>query len=625
MAYSKTTNSSKTIKYLNRDFDDFKKSLLNLAEVYFPNTYTDFSDASPGTMFIEMASYVGDVLSFYTDAQIQEVFLQYAQEKENLYALAYNLGYRPVVTNPSSVELDVYQELPANASYEPDWDYALRIEKNSSFLPNNNSGISFLTQNTLDFSFSSSLDPTEVTVLTIINNKPDTYLLKKKVKAISATIKTQTFNIGAAERFRTLNIGDSNIIGIQSIVDSEGNTWSEVPYLAQETIFEEVPNVEANDPTLKQYNSQTPFLLKTKKVPKRFVTRFKSDNNLQIQFGAGATSGDNEEIIPNPDNIGLGIRDGRSLLDFSFDPSNFLYSKAYGEVPSDTTLTVTYLVGGGVNSNFPANSINRVGSLVVSPTAPGLNSGIYSSTISTVRANNPKPALGGGPGDSASDIRLNAVANFSSQQRTVTKDDYIFRVLAMPSQFGKVAKAYILQDNQISLETSKRIANPNALNLYTLGYDINGYLTTLSLATKTNLATYLDQYRLMTDSINIKDAYVINIDIEYDITVNPKVNNESVLLACNNALRRFFNTSGWQINQPIILGDINGLLYNIDGVQNVNSININNKVGESSGYSKYKYDINLATKDGVIYPSQDPSIFELKYPTRDIKGRVKSL
>jgi hypothetical protein len=625
MAYSRTSNSSKTINYLNRDFDDFKKSLLNLAEVYFPDTYTDFSEASPGTMFIEMASYVGDVLSFYTDAQIQEVFLQYAQERENLFALAYNLGYRPVVTNPSSVILDIYQELPVNASYEPDWNYALKIAKNSVFLPNNNSGISFLTQDAVNFGFSSSFDPTEVTVLTVVNNKPDSYLLKKQVKAISATIKTKTYSIGAAEKFKTLTLEDSNIIGIQSIIDSDGNLWNEVPYLAQETIFEEVPNTGANDPTLNQYNSQTPYLLKTKKVPKRFITRFKSDRSLLIQFGSGISSGDDEDILPDPNNVGLGIRDGRTLLDFSFDPSNFLYSKAYGEVPSDTTLTVTYLVGGGVNSNFPANSINRVGTLLTSPTSPGLNSGQYNEVISSVRCNNPQPALGGGPGDTATDIRLNAVANFNSQQRTVTKEDYIFRTLAMPNQFGKVAKTYIIQDNQISLETNKRIANPNALNLYTLGYDINQKLATLSLATKTNLATYLDQYRLMTDSINIKDAYVINIGIEFDITVNPNFSNESVLLACNNALQRFFNVIRWQINQPIILGDINGLLYNIDGVQNVNSINIVNKVGESNGYSKYKYDIELATKDGVIYPSQDPSIFELKYPTRDIKGRVKTI
>lgn len=625
MSYSKTSNSSKTINYLNKDFDDFKKSLLNLAEVYFPDTYTDFSEASPGTMFIEMASYIGDVLSFYTDAQIQEVFLQYAQERENLFALAYNLGYRPVVTNPSSVILDIYQDLPVNASYEPDWDYAVKIAKNSVFLPNNNSGVSFLIQDSVNFGFSSSFDPTEVTVLTILNNKPASYLLKKQVKAISATIKTQTYSIGAAEKFKTLILEDSNIIGIQSIIDSDGNVWNEVPYLAQETIFEEVPNLASNDPVLSQYNSQTPYLLKTKKVPKRFITRFKSDRSLMIQFGSGISSGDDEEILPYPDNVGLGIKDGRSLLDFSFDPSNFLYSKAYGEVPSNTTLTVTYLVGGGVNSNFPANSINRVGTLITSPTVPGLNSGLYSEVINSIRCNNPQPALGGGPGDTATDIRLNAAANFNSQQRTVTREDYIFRTLSLPNQFGKVAKAFIIQDNQISLETNKRIANPNALNLYTLGYDINQNLTTLSLATKTNLATYLDQYRLMTDSINIKDAYVINIDIEYDITVNPKNSNESVLLACNTALQRFFNIGRWQINQPIVLGDINGLLYNIDGVQNVNSIVINNKVGESSGYSKYRYDIELATKDGVIYPSQDPSIFELKYPTRDIKGRVKTI
>lgn len=625
MSYSKTNNSSKTIKYLNRDFDDFKQSLLNLASIYFPDTYSDFSEASPGTMFIEMASYIGDVLSFYTDAQIQENFLQYAQEKENLFSLAYNLGYKPIVTNPSSTTLEVFQELPSTATYEPDWDYALRLGKYSTFLPNDNSNTSFSIQSAVDFSFSSSFDPTEVTILTTLSGNPNTYLLKKRVKAISGELKTKSFDIGAPEQFRELILDDANIIGIESITDSEGNDWTEVPYLAQETIFEEVPNNEAYDPKLKQYNSQTPYLLRTKKVPKRFITRFKSDRTLSIQFGAGISSGDDFNILPNPDNIGLGIKDGRSLLDFAFDPSNFLYSKAYGEVPSGTTLNVVYMVGGGVKSNYNANTINRTGTLYVSPNSPNLSSTLYIEARDSISCNNPEPALGGGPGDSASDIRLNAVANFNAQQRVVTKEDYLFRSLAMPSQFGKVAKAYILQDSQISLETNKRLANPNALNLYTLGYDINGNLSTLGKATKENLAVYLDQYRLMTDSINIKDAYVINIDMEYDIVVNPKYNNERVLLNCTRELKRFFNINNWQINQPIIMGDINSLLYNVDGVINVNNIKITNKVGETSGYSKYRYNMDLATQDGVIYPSQDPCIFELKYPDRDIRGRVKTI
>jgi len=622
MAYSSATSDNKTINYLNKDFSDFKGALINLAEIYYPDTVNDFSEGSPGTMFIEMASYIGDVLSFYTDAQVQETFLQYAQERENLYALAYTLGYVPTISNPASVELEIFQQIPADSSGNPDYSYALRVLKNSSFKPNTNSGVSYLIQNDVNFAFSSSFDTTEQTIYSVTGTQPDFFLLKKKVKAISAEIKTTTFAVGAAERFKTLSLDDSKIIGIQSITDSDGNEYKEVPYLAQETIFEEVPNVEANDPTLKQYQNQVPYLLRTKKVAKRFVTRFKSNQKLEIQFGAGATSGDDTTIIPNPDNIGLGIKDGRSLLDKAYDPSNFLFTKAYGEVPSNTTLTVKYLVGGGINSNANANIINRIGTITTKPTKGGLNSSVLNTAVDSIACNNPKPAMGGGNGDSAQDIRLNAIANFSAQKRTVTKEDYIFRTLAMPPQFGKVAKAYIAQDTQISLDTNKRISNPNALNLYTLGYNYNKKLTTLSYAAKLNLATYLEQYRMLTDSINIKEASVINFKVEFDITVKGGYSNDRVLLSCINSLRAFFRIDNWQINEPINIGNITGRLYNINGVQTVNNLTFTNLFGENSGYSKFKYSFDTATRNNTIYPSLDPSIFELKYPDTDIIGRV---
>ena len=622
MAYSSATSDNKTINYLNKDFSDFKGALINLAEIYYPDTVNDFSEGSPGTMFIEMASYIGDVLSFYTDAQVQETFLQYAQERENLYALAYTLGYIPAITNPSSVELEIFQQIPANSSGEPDYDYALRIRKNSSFLPNNNSGTSYIIQNDVNFAFSSSFDTTEQTVYSVSGTQPNYFLLKKKVKATSAEIKTTTFSIGAAKKFQTLILNDSKIIRIQSIIDSDGNEWTEVPYLAQETIFEEVPNTEVNDPTLKQYQNQVPFLLRTKKATKRFVTRFKSNQKMEIQFGAGATSGDDTTIIPNPDNIGLGINDGRSLLDMAYDPSNFLFTKAYGEVPSNTTLTVTYLVGGGTNSNANANIINRLGSLTVLPTKGGTNSTVFNTAVSSIACNNPKPAIGGGPGDSAQDIKLNAIANFSAQKRTVTKEDYIFRALAMPPQFGKVAKAYVVQDTQISLDTNKRISNPNALNLYTLGYDYNKKLTPLSYAAKVNLANYLEQYRMLTDAINIKEASIINFKVEFDISVKSGYSNDRTLLTAINQLKSFFNINNWQINEPINAGDITGLLYNINGVQTVNNLTFTNLFGENVGYSKFKYNFEAAFRNNIIYPSLDPSIFELKYPNTDIIGRV---
>jgi len=633
MAYSKVSNKTqdKDVKYLNKDFNSYKNQLMEFAEVYFPDNFNDFSEGNPGMMFLEMAAYVGDVLSFYTDTQLRETFLSLAQEKENLYNMAYAMGYKPRVTAASNVNLEIFQLIPSKeigpSNYIPDFDYALKISPNSVF--NSTEGPKFYLSNQVNFNVSSSndgtgLDPTNVSIYSYdSNNNPAYYLLKKSAKAISGETKSQTFTIGSAEKFKTLELFDNNIISIESVVDSEGNNWSEVPYLAQDTIFEEIENTGANDPVLKQYNNQTPFLLKLKKSTRRFITRFKTNNQLEIQFGAGTSDKADEEIIPNPDNIGLGINDGRSALDKAYDPSNFLFTKTYGQAPANTTLTITYVVGGGLESNVQSNTINEIDTLI-SVNKPNLNNGLLNYVKSSVTSNNPEPATGGGAGDSIEDIRLNAMANFSAQQRTVTKDDYIIRTLSLPSKFGRIAKAYITQDDQTSILSteSNNIPNPLALNLYTLGYNQNKHLSTLNTATKTNLATYLEQYRMLTDAINIKDAFVINFKLDFEITAFKNYNNENVILDCISELKDYFLIDKWQVNQPIIISEISNLLAGITGVQTVEKVTLENKNGLSLGYSQYKYDFVGATRKGVIYPSMDPSIFELKYPNQDINGRV---
>ncbi len=627
MAYNKVLNTpkEKEIKYLNKDFNSFKDNLIEFTQTYFPENFNDFSEGNPGMMFLEMASYVGDVLSFYTDNQIQETFLSTAQDKENLYNMAYAMGYTPKTTSAASVNLDISQLVPSkliNGSYEPDYDYSLVIRANSTF--NSSEGSSFYIDQDVDFTYSSSLSNMDVSIFQYDTlNNPEYYLLKKTVSSISAESKTQTFAIGEPERFKTLTLFDTNIISIESITDSDGNIYYEVPYLAQDTIFEQITNIGANDPTLQQYNNETPYLIKLKKVPRRFISRVKPNNQIEIQFGAGISDKADEQIIPNPDNIGLGIKDGRSKLDKAYDPSNFLYTKAYGQVPSNTTLTVTYLVGGGLSSNVNSNTIIEQGTLFIT-NKPNLNSGMLNFVKSSVTSTNIEAAKGGGAGDSIEDVRQNAIAAFSTQNRTVTKEDYIIRTLSMPPQFGSVAKAYITQDDQMSpLSTEpNRIPNPLALNLYTLGYNQDKKLTTLNTATKTNLATYLEQHRILTDAINIKDAFIINIALDFEITTFKNYNNERVLLQCITELKNYFNIDKWQINQPIIISDIKNLIGAVDGVQTVETVEFINKNGLINGYSQYIYPINQALRNEVLYPSLDPSIFEVKFPDIDIKGRV---
>tara|TARA_R110001583_G_scaffold118978_3_gene270407 strand:+ start:753 stop:2639 length:1887 start_codon:yes stop_codon:yes gene_type:complete len=625
MAYTKVSNKSqdKDVSYLNKDYNSFKNNLINFTKVYFPDNFNDFSEGNPGMMFLEMAAYVGDVLSFYTDTQLKEAMLVTAQEKDNLYNLSYALGYKPKASTAASVNLDVYQLVPSKligGEYLPDYSYTLDVNQNSTV---GGSGITFYTTKDTRFGFSSSFDPTEVSVYQYdSSNNPEYYLLNKKTTAISGDTRIQTFEIGNAERFKTLELFDTDILSIESITDSEENEWTEVPYLAQDTKFEEIPNTAANDPDLHAYNQQTPYLLKLKKVPKRFITRLKEDNKLEIQFGAGSTDNSDSDIIPNPDNIGLGIKDGRSKLDIAYDPTNFLYTKAYGESPSNTTLTVTYLVGGGLSSNVEANVLTTTSGLNLSH-KPNLNKSILNYIKGTVAFTNPEPARGGGAGDTIEEIRMNAMANFSAQQRTVTKNDYLIRTLSMPPQLGRVAKAYITQDDQISPLTTEpnRIPNPLALNLYTLGYDGGGNLTTLNTATKINLSTYLEQYRMLTDAVNIKNAFIINFKVEFEITTFKNYNNQTVLLQCISEITNYFKIDKWQINQPIIISEIENLIGGVRGVQTVENVKLENISG-GSDYSQYKYDFGQATKKGVIYPSLDPSIFELVDANTNIKGKV---
>jgi phage-related baseplate assembly protein len=626
MAYSKINNTpKKEIKYLNKNYNQLKQNLIEFSRNYFPDQFNDFSESNPGMIFLELAAYVGDVLSFYTDTQIQETFIETAQEKTNLLALAYTLGYKPSITSPSTTNLDLFIEIPAKGTspYDPDFNYAITIDKNSSFLTTaGGNGTSFLLEEDVNFQTSSSLSPTTITIHQLNGSNPEYYLLKKTAKAISAELKSKSFEIGNAQRFLTLELNDSNIIGIESITDSDGNNWTEVPYLAQETVYEQVANVAANNPDLNQYNGETPYLLRLKKVPKRFVTRYTSNNILQIQFGAGISSGADEEIIPNPDNIGLGVRDGRSLLDFAYDPSNFLYTKAYGEPPSNTTLTVTYLVGGGVSSNVDSGIVTRKGTITTRANTGNLVTSTLEDVIDSIAVNNPIPATGGGPGDSLENIRLNAAANAASQLRTVSKEDYIIRTLSMPQSLGSISKAYIIKDDQITADSSARIENPNGLNLFILGYNKNKQLTNINAATRQNLITYLEQYRMLTDSINLKDAAIINFNIDFEIVTYKDFSNDKVILDCIQALKDYFNIDNWQINQPIIINEVYNVIGKVPGVQNVENVILANKAGISLGYSQYAYDFDSATVNNIIYPSLDTSIFEIKYPNSDIKGRV---
>lgn len=612
------------IKYLNRNFDSFRAALIDFTKVYFSTTYNDFSPEAPGMADIERAAYVGDVLSLYLDNNINETFLQYAKQTNNLYDLAYMFNYPPRVTGVASTKLDIYQLVPSilsGSTYVPDFDYVLKVNKNASVTSTLTGLSSFITQDDVDFSISSSVDPTIVEVYNVSAGNPTFFLLKKSVKVISATTNTTNVSFGAPQRFPTTLINDEKIIGILDIIDSEGNEWHQVDHLAQDCIYDSIKNTNPNDPNNYLNSGDAPYLLKLTKVQRRFVPRFINSGSLQLQFGAGTVGDFDEQITPNPDNVGLGLPFGRSKLQTAYSPTNFIFTNTYGIAPSNTTLTIRYLTGGGVESNVPSGVLTQI-SGDISFVKNNLNAVTAQSILDSLAVNNPFAADGGNDGDSIEEIRENTISNYNSQQRNVTPADYLVRILSMPSQFGVVAKA-VVEPTKLSDLSLGEI--PSVLNAYILTYDANKRLSYTSDTLKQNVSTYLSQFKMSGDSVRIKDAFIINIGVNFDIIVLPDWNSNDVLNNCIAVLKDYFDITKWSINHPIILKDLFILLDKVEGVQTVKTVDIINKVGTVNGYSQYAYDINGANYNNVIYPSLDPSIFEVRYKDQDILGRVSSL
>ena len=602
------------ISYLNKDFGDFRNQLINFSKTYFPTTYTDFSPASPGMMFMEQASYVGDVLSFYLDNQLQETFIQYARQTNNLFDLAYMFGYTPKVTSLATTQLDIFQIVPAKTVGTvslPDFSYALDFPENTEVTGD---GQTFTIQDNIDFTVSSSQDPTLITVAQVNGATPTYYLLNKKRNATSGDIQTTTFSFGEHQEFPTVDLQGTSIAQILDVFDSDGNEWYQVSALGQDSVYDKIKNTNVNDPNNSNGEEDTPYILQLKQVQRRFATRFIDNTTLQIQFGSGNAEANDEEIIPNPHNVGLGLPYTQDKLTTAYSPTNFIFTNTYGIAPSNTTLTVRYITGGGVASNVAANTLTNVDTTNTTFIQPTLNASLAQYVFDSVAVNNAGAATGGADGDSTEELRQNTISSYGTQLRNVTADDYLVRTLSMPSNFGSISKAHVQKPTNANSNTT--------LEIYTLSYDLNKNLRIPSSALKENLTTYLNQYKMIGDSITIKDAYIVNIAVDFEIITLPNYNNNEVIRNCLSTLIEFFNVDKWQINQPIILRNINVLLDQVTGVQTVKQVIITNKAGVSEGYSQYGYDVEGATQSGVIYPSIDPSIFEVKYPNRDISGRV---
>jgi hypothetical protein len=710
MPYSNKEFSTSNVNYINKAFPDFKDALLQYAKSYFPNTYKDFNETSPGMMLIEMSAYVGDVLSFYIDQQYREMLLPLAEERRSIINLANTLGYKVKPTTPAFTTLTFTQTVDSMGSVNdkvPNYGQALVLDNRVIVQSSTNPTIKFQTLDHVDFTASGSYTTQPEVFSTDEFGIVDKFKLTRKVKAVSGTSKTKTVSIGAPEKFYKISLPETDVLEILSVTDSNTNSWYEVPYLAQDKVKQETywesgraNAYSAPDGTVLEI--PVPYTLSYLKSSKRFIVEVDENNITSLVFGNGLLKSGQTFGVEFLETIqaGIVIPGETSNYDFAGDESIDLTlndSKGtLGEIPNHTTLTISYRIGGGIDSNVSTADLTTLDLSSITPVTTGKN----------LTVTNAAPAYGGSDGESIDQIRYNAKAFFATQNRCVTKEDYNARIMNLPAKFGNIAKVFtesshsgegdelmstvsynladvnqdddvnvldvvtivdeILNDgseaNILEVETGGR--SSATVEIYMLSYNNNKNLVTLPANNDTsahplkqNLINYLDEYRMLTDVININDGKIINFGVAFDITAHKQANKDAVKILCINTIQNYFNIDKLQFHQPIFTSDLEYELMGLEGVRSVNWIeltqNFSDLVGgsvEHSGEFLWDYDINnlegnLNTgkygwlydfkvfydgsltpsliSDGVILPSKTPSVFELKNPAQNIIGVVR--
>ena len=601
-----TIKNSRTVKYLNLDFDDFKKDLKDFSRIYFPKTSKDLSDASSGQMMIEQTAFIADVLSYYIEDRLKNSNIQTATNIDQIFVIARSLGY-PLRGPASATGIqNFYLEVPATTGtlggYQPDMRYAAKF-KNVQ-LQNANS-IIFETIEDVDFStvnISSSLESKVATRNQL--GFPQTYVLKTKAVVSAGKTITQTINIGDYVAFNEVELSEPNVLEIISVKDSEGDTWYEVDYSAQETIFEGVTN-SFDD------SEEVPYVLKLKTVPKRFVKKIVPSTGVtKLKFGPGKATEIGTPFVPDPAEIALDLKGKLTFSPPSIDPQNFLKTRTLGLAPYNTTLTIKYRAGGGEITNTAVSSLRQIISKEVDLPTGGLDVRELNNVLNSFSTQNDTPIIGGAEAETIQEIRENASAFFAAQNRVNTKEDYIARCFSMPQIFGKVFRVSPVKNS-----------DPNGgVQLYVLSKNEDGQLVVPSSTLKKNLKTYLSKFSRLNQGIDILDGQIINIGVEFSVVVYPEYNKTQVKTDVIKVLKEYFDINKWSLSQPIILDDLRCLIKDVEGVLSISDLKIVNKNNIVSGnsYSQTSYSIENNTKNGIIFAPKN-GMFEVKYKNSDIK------
>lgn len=599
----------KTIRrrnYLNRDFDDFKGSLFEYARTYFPDKIKDFSETSLGGLFLEMAAYVGDVQSFYMDHLFHELSPETAVEASNIQKLLRESGVKIIGASPAVVDVTFVVVIPvATGLFTPDLTalpiiYAGTIVESST-------GITFELTENLDFAEKDSNGNYKATILIHdrdTNNNPISYFFTRTGLCVSGQRASEDLFMSSFEAFKQFTLTNSNVSSILDVIDSEGNQYYEVEHLTQDTVFKGILNRNDDAELVKENLEIIP-------APYRFVAKTDISTNLTtLTFGGGSAETTTDDIVPDPSEYAVPLYGKQTFSRFSIDPSSLLQTSTLGVITPNSTITVTYRYGGGLSHNIQERTISGVKTLSI-----GFLNGPITEVSAFVRASidayNEEAAGGGLDAPTIDELKTYIAAARNSQSRITTKEDLLARIYMMPSEFGRVFRAAIRSNPN----------NPQATRLFILSKDINGNLAVSPDALKKNLSTYLNQYRLISDAIDILDASVINIRIKYIIVAEPDVNKQLVLQNINSRLKDYFNIKNFEIEQPIVLSDIQNIIFNNNGVVSVQEIKVENISGTvgSRVYSDITYDIISNTSRGIIF-APIGGMFELRTPDENILG-----
>ena len=601
----------KDISYTSRDFESLRNDLKRFVGQYYRDAILDVSDASLAGMLIDVAAYVGDVTSYYLDHQFNENSLEKAIETRNVERLVREAGVKIGGKSPASGFLDISVIVPsklANGEYTPDEDLIPKIQAESSFTSRR--GVTFYLTDDLDFAEEDSSGNliAKYEVNQTLAGNPVNFIMTREGFVISSRIRTQRNNIADSfQPFRTVVVTDPDATEIVRVVDSDGDEYYEVESLTQSTIFKRMVNSRA-DRDLADERIQ---LLH---APRRFVaSRTSSTGNITLLFGSGREDVFDEDVIPDPSEHAIRLYgDKKSLSKITIDPSSFLGTQTLGISPRNTTLTITYRSGGGLNHNTGISEIDTVSTLLTQfPT--GISTTQSTFIRASVTCNNRFVISGGEDEPTIEALRQIALLNRNSQNRIVSREDLISRVYSLPSNFGRVFRAAV-RDNPSSTQ---------AAQLFVLSRNSSGRLIISPDSLKDNLSKYLSRFRLISDAIDILDGIVVNLGLKYTVTIAQGAQSSVVLAAVNSKLKNYFRIENFQIDQPIKMGEVENLILNTPDVEAITSIKFTNVTGVKGNnvYSNYTFNPKNFIDRGYLFPPVG-GIFEIKYPNDDIVGRI---